>query len=61
MIRRKFDSVMRKAAAAHLSTIFPSRQRQTRRVRNRTLLCGLSIRLVEPRQRAKLGDSPGSP
>jgi hypothetical protein len=33
---------MRKADAAQRSTIRPSRQRQIRRVRNRTPLCGLS-------------------
>ncbi len=49
---------MRSAAAAQRRTIFPSRQRQTFRVRKRTPLCGLSITLVETRQRARLGDKP---
>src|SRR5436309_506624 len=57
MMRRKFDSVMRRAAAAHLNTILPSRHRHTRRVRRLTPLCGLSITLVEHKQRAKRGDS----
>src|SRR5713226_9200793 len=36
MVLRKLCSVMSRAAAAQRSTILPSRQRQTRRVRNRT-------------------------
>jgi len=47
-----------KAAAAQRSTILPSRQRQIFRVRRRTPLCGLSITLVETRQRERLGDKP---
>jgi len=49
---------MSRAGAAQRRTIFPSRQRQTRRGRSRTPLCGLSITLVETKQRAKLGDKP---
>src|SRR5439155_4638103 len=40
-----------------LNTILPSRHRHTRRVRRLTPLCGLSITLVEHKQRAKRGDS----
>src|SRR5208282_25705 len=58
MIRRKCCSVISKAEAAQRRTIFPSRQRHTRRVRNRTPLWGLSIRLVVTRQRERLGDKP---
>src|SRR5205809_692997 len=58
MILRKFCSVMSSAAAAQRSTILPSRQRQIFRVRRRTPLCGLSITLVETRQRERLGDNP---
>src|SRR5437868_14651928 len=49
---------MSSAAAAQRSTILPSRQRQTFRVLRRTPLCGLSITLVETRQRERLGDNP---
>ncbi len=49
---------MSSAEAAQRSTIVPSRQRQTRRVRNRTPLCGLSITFVETRQRERAGDKP---
>src|SRR5436853_577860 len=49
---------MSSAAAAQRSTILPSRQRQTFRVRRRTPLCGLSMTLVETRQRERLGDKP---
>src|SRR5947199_5940842 len=49
---------MSSAAAAQRSTILPSRQRQIFRVRRRTPLCGLSITLVETRQRERLGDKP---
>jgi len=38
--------------------MLPSRQRQMLRVRTRTPLCGLSMTLVETRDRAKLGDKP---
>ena len=53
--RRKFFSVARKAEAAHLFTIAPSRQRPTRRVRIRTPEQGLSIRFVLTRQRRRAG------
>src|SRR6266536_4443093 len=49
---------MSNAAAAQHSTILPSRQRQIFRVRRRTPLCGLSITLVETRQRERVGDRP---
>src|SRR6516164_3480019 len=60
MILRKCCSVIRSAAAAQRNTIFPSRQRHTRRVLNRTPLFGLSITLVETRQRERRGDKPSS-
>ena len=47
---------MSRAAAAQRNTIFPSRQRQTRRVRNRMPLCGLSMTLVATKQLARLRD-----
>src|SRR5207247_3597671 len=49
---------MSSAAAAQRSTILPFRQRQIFRVLRRTPLCGLSITLVETRQRERLGDKP---
>src|SRR5437868_12350567 len=49
---------MSSAAAAQRSTILPFRQRQIFRVLRRTPLCGLSITLVETRQRERLGDRP---
>src|SRR5215831_20898157 len=59
MIRLKCCSVISRAEAAQRNTILPSRQRHTRRVRNRTPLYGLSIRLVVTRQRDRREGKPG--
>ena len=56
MIFRKFRSVISSAAAAQRKTILQSRQRQILRVRSRTPLCGLSIKLVDTKQQDKVGD-----
>src|SRR6516162_7023287 len=58
MIRLKCRSVISRAEAAQRNAILPSRQRHTRRVRNRTPLYGLSIRLVVTRQRDRLEGTP---
>ena len=54
MMRRKFFSVARKAAATHRPGML-ARQRQTRRVRIRTPDCELSIKFAVARQRCKEG------